>query len=68
MSSFAVNEVTNNGILTNMNKKVLSQTNPYLKNAKKKAEMVRISMATSTAIEGVHIKRLAKTHHNRKSK
>jgi hypothetical protein len=39
-----------------MKRKPLSETNPYLKNSKQRADMIRAHVITSTAIEGVHIK------------
>jgi len=38
-----------------MNKKTLSQTNPYLRDPKQRAEMTRTHVISSSAIEGVHI-------------
>lgn len=37
-------------------KKSLASTNKYLKNPAKRAELIRRSVTSSTAIEGVHIK------------
>ena len=37
-------------------KKTLVSTNKYLKNSSKLAEMIRRSVTSSTAVEGVHIK------------
>jgi hypothetical protein len=39
-----------------MNGKPLTETNPYLKDPKKRKTLLLISVSTSTAIEGVHIK------------
>lgn len=43
-----------------MANKPLSQTNPYLRDHKHRAEMVRANVLSSTAIEGVHLKSLDK--------
>jgi len=39
-----------------MKKKSLLETNPYLKDPELRAALIEISVASSTAIEGVHIK------------
>jgi len=39
-----------------MNKrKSLIETNPYLKDPKKRAELIRMSVLTSSAVEGIYI-------------
>jgi hypothetical protein len=38
-----------------MNAKPLSQTNPYLRDPKQRAEMTRTHVISSSAIEDVHI-------------
>jgi len=43
-----------------MKKKPLIETNPYLKDLRIREEMLIISVDSSTAIEGVHIKRRTK--------
>ena len=42
-------------------KKTLASTNKYLKNPAKRAEMIRRSVTSSTAVEGVHIKHYKET-------
>lgn len=37
-------------------KKLLAETNPYLRDPMKRATLIRRSTTSSTAIEGVHIK------------
>lgn len=39
-----------------MKTKPLSQTNPYLRDPKQRAEMIRAHVISSSAIEGVHVK------------
>lgn len=39
-----------------MKKKSLLETNPYLKGPELRAALIEISVASSTAIEGVHVK------------
>jgi len=39
-----------------MRKKSLLETNPYLKDPELRAALIERSVATSTAVEGVHIK------------
>ena len=43
-----------------MNAKPLSQTNPYLRDPKQRAEMTRAHIIGSSAIEGVHVRYSAK--------
>ena len=35
--------------------KPLAETNPYLKNPKKRAELIRMSVLTSSAVEGIYV-------------
>jgi len=50
-----------------MKRKNLLQTNPYLKRSDLE-KMVYLSMASSTAIEGVHIKNTSQALSNQKAK
>ncbi len=42
-------------------KKSLLETNPYLKDSKKRDEAMALNIETSSAIEGIRVKRDAKT-------
>jgi hypothetical protein len=49
-------------------KKTLASTNKYLSNPAKRAEMIRRSVASLTAVEGVHIKRYKVTLRKHRAK